>query len=138
MQYWLVKQEPEDYSWSTFVQEGKVAWTGVRNYQARNNLRAMKKGDRVLFYHSGATKEIVGIARVSKEAYPDPTAKEGDWTAVDLAPLINLEKAVELGALKSDKLLCAMAFVKQGRLSVSPVSEPQFRRVLELAETDPP
>ena len=138
MQYWLVKQEPEDYSWTAFVKEGKVAWTGVRNFQARNNLRAMKKGDRVLFYHSGGPKEIVGIARVSKEAYPDPTATEGEWVAVDLAPLAGLDQAVGLGALKSDKLLCAMAFVKQGRLSVSPVTEPQFRRVLQLGKTELP
>jgi len=85
--FWLVKQEPEAYSWSTFLRDGKTAWTGVRNFQARNNLRAMKKGDWVLFYHSVSEKQVVGLARVEKESYPDSTADEGDWVAVDLAPV---------------------------------------------------
>ena len=87
MPYWLVKQEPEAYSWATFAQEGRTAWTGVRNFQARNNLRQMKKGDLVLFYHSVSEKQVVGLARVAREAYPDPTATEGDWSCVDLVPV---------------------------------------------------
>src|SRR5579863_281867 len=102
---WLVKQEPEDYSWSNLVREGRTSWTGVRNYQARNNLRAMKKGEPVLFYHSGKEKQVVGIARVEKESYPDPTASEGDWVCVDLAPVEPLEKAVRLAAIKSQQSL---------------------------------
>src|SRR5690349_10255938 len=97
MRYWLVKQEPEDFSWTTFVKEGRASWTGVRNYQARNNLRAMKKGDSVLFYHSGGEKQIVGTARVQKEAYSDLTANEGDWSAVDLTPGKPLKSPVTLG-----------------------------------------
>src|SRR5579859_1717933 len=92
--YWLVKQEPETYSWTMFVEEGRAAWTGVRNFQARNNLRAMKKGDTVFYYHSVSEKQVVGLARVVKEAYPDPTAEEGDWSAVDLAPVKALPKPV--------------------------------------------
>src|SRR5215472_17658636 len=100
MQYWLVKQEPEDYSWADLVKDGRTAWTGVRNFQARNNLRAMKKGDRVLFYHSVSEKQVVGIARVEKEAYPDPTASEGDWVCVDLVPVNALRKPVSLDIIK--------------------------------------
>src|SRR6185369_656106 len=103
--FWLVKQEPEAYSWSTFLKDGKTAWTGVRNFQARNNLRAMKKGDLVLFYHSVSEKQVVGIARVEKESYPDPTAKEGDWSAVDLVPVQTLSNPVSLDAIKADKTL---------------------------------
>ena len=105
MQYWLTKQEPEDYSWATFVKEGRTAWTGVRNFQARNNLRAMNQGDFVLFYHSGTEKQVVGLARVEKEAYPDPSAKEGDWSGVDLVPVKPLKKPVGLAAIKSEKFL---------------------------------
>jgi len=131
--YWLVKQEPESYSWSTFVEDGKAAWTGVRNYTARNNLRAMKKGDPVLYYHSVSEKQIVGIARVSKEAYTDPTATEGDWSAVDIEPVKPLAKPVTLETIKSDKALADMPLVKLSRLSVSPVSEKQFNHLMELA-----
>src|SRR5258706_16390266 len=133
--YWLVKQEPESYSWSTFVKDGKAAWTGVRNYQARINLRGMKKGDLVLYYHSVSEKQAVGLARVDKEAYPDPTATEGDWVAVDLAPVKPLKKSVSLDAIKSDKLLQDTPFVRQSRLSVSSLTEAQFNRLLALAET---
>jgi predicted RNA-binding protein with PUA-like domain len=135
MQYWLVKQEPEDYSWATFVKEGRTAWTGVRNFQARNNLRAMKKGDQAFYYHSGEDKQIVGIARVEKEAYADATAKEGDWSCVDLVPLKPLQQPVGLAVVKADKLLKDMALAKQSRLSVSPLTREQFERVLKLAET---
>jgi predicted RNA-binding protein with PUA-like domain len=133
--YWLVKQEPETYSWTTFVKEGKTAWTGIRNFQARNNLRAMKKGDPVLFYHSGESKEVVGIARVGKEAYPDPTATEGDWSGVDLVPVKALKKPVTLGVIKADKSLKEILLVRNSRLSVMPLTEAQFNRILALGET---
>jgi predicted RNA-binding protein with PUA-like domain len=133
--YWLVKQEPEDYGWEQFVAEGKTAWTGVRNFQARNHLRAMKRGELVLYYHSGASKEIVGLARVQREAYPDPTAAEGDWSAVDLVPVKSLRKPVPLAAIKGDPALSNLPLLRQSRLSVMPVAEAEFRRLLELAET---
>jgi predicted RNA-binding protein with PUA-like domain len=133
--FWLVKQEPEAYSWSTFLKEGKAAWTGVRNFQARNNLRAMKKGDLVLFYHSVSEKQVVGLARVRKASYPDPTATEGDWWAVDLAPVKTLSKPVNLETIKADKILSDMALVKQSRLSVTPVTRIQFDRLLALADS---
>jgi len=132
MNCWLVKQEPEDYSWADFVQEKKTAWTGVRNYQARNNLRAMAKGDEVLFYHSGTGKEIVGVACVAKSAYADPTAEEGDWSSVDLVPVKPLKQAVPLAVVKADAALKDMALVKNSRLSVMPVNAKQFARVLKL------
>ena len=134
-QYWLVKQEPEDYSWADFARDGKAEWTGVRNYQARNNLRAMKKGDLVVYYYSGENKQAVGLAKVSRENFPDPTAKEGDWSAVELVPVKPMRKAVSLAAIKSDGVLKQMALVRNTRLSVSPVTEEQFARLMELAET---
>jgi len=135
MQYWLVKQEPEAYSWSVFVKDGRTAWTGVRNFQARKNLRAMKRGDLVFFYHSVSDKQVVGLARVAKEAYPDPTATDGDWSCVDLVPVKALKKPVSLASVKSDKVLKNIPLVKQGRLSVTPLTAAQFERLLELAET---
>jgi predicted RNA-binding protein with PUA-like domain len=135
MNYWLVKSEPETYSWATLVKEGKTAWTGVRNYAARNHLRAMKSGDAVFFYHSGEEKSVVGLAHVAKEVYPDPTAAEGDWSAVDLTPVKSLVEPVALSQIKTDKILKEMALVKQSRLSVIPVAREQFRRLLELSET---
>ena len=131
--YWLVKSEPEAYSWDTFVKDGRAAWTGVRNFQARNNLRAMKKGDVVAFYHSVTDKQVVGLAKVDKEAYPDVTAKEGDWSCVDLVPAKPLKLPVTLAAIKADKTLADMALLKQSRLSVTPLTEAQFQRLLELA-----
>lgn len=135
MNWWLVKSEPEAYSWTMLIKDGKTAWTGVRNFAARLHLRAMAKGDLVFFYHSGEGKEIVGIAKVVKPAYPDPTAEEGDWSCVDLAPVKPLAKPVSLQSIKADKILKEMAFVKQSRLSVSPMDEEQFNRLLEFAET---
>lgn len=135
MNYWLVKQEPEMYSWSDFLKDGRVAWTGVRNFAARKNLRAMQAGDRVFFYHSGEQKSVVGLARVTREAYPDPTAKEGDWSAVDLEPEKTLTKAVDLTTVKADKILKEMMLVRQTRLSVMPVTPEQFARLLMLSET---
>jgi predicted RNA-binding protein with PUA-like domain len=132
MNYWLVKQEPESYAWSKFVKDGKTAWTGVRNFAARNNLRAMKKGDGVLYYHSVSEKQIVGIARVQAEAYPDPTATEGDWVCVDLVPEKALARPVTLDAAKKDKALKAMVLLKNSRLSVQPLTKSEFDRVLEL------
>src|SRR5213596_1199315 len=110
--YWLVKEEPEAYSWAAFVKEGGTSWTGVRNFQARNNLRAMKKGDLVLFYHSVTEKQIVGVARVAKKAYADATAEEGDWSAVDLVPEKDLDQPVTLEKIKSDPALKDMKLVK--------------------------
>ena len=134
MQYWLVKQEPDDYSWADFVKEGRSAWTGVRNYQARNNLRAMRTGDRVLYYHSVTEKQIVGIARVAREAYPDPTAKEGDWSCVDLEPEKKLARPVSLETIKADQAFKSMALVRNSRISVSPVTPGEYSRILKLAE----
>ena len=133
--YWLVKQEPEAYSWQTFLKEKRAAWTGVRNFQARNNLRSMAKGDFVLFYHSVTDKRIVGLARVAKENYPDPTDEEGDWVAVDLVPVKSLKAPVSLEQIKKDKLLKEMLLVRQSRLSVTGVSETEYERILELGET---
>jgi len=130
--YWIVKQEPGSFSWATLVKDGRTDWTGVRNFQARNHLRAMKKGDAVLFYHSGEEKQIVGLARVEKEAYPDPTADEGDWSAVDIVPVKALAKPVTLQQLKADKVLREMPLVRQSRLSVSPVTAEQFERIMRL------
>ena len=135
MNYWLAKSEPEAYSWQQLVKDGKTAWTGVRNFTARNNLRAMKKHDLVFFYHSGEEKSVVGLARVEKEFYPDPTAEEGDWVCVDLAAIKAVNKPVSLAQIKSDKTLHDMVLVKQSRLSVSPLTKAQFERVLALAET---
>ena len=132
MQYWLVKTEPETYGWAAFVKEGRTAWTGVRNFQARNNLRTMKKGDLVFFYHSVTEKQVVGLARVSREAYPDPTATEGDWSCVDLAPVRALKQPVGLEAIKADKALNAMPLLKNSRLSVMPLTREQFDQVLRL------
>jgi len=134
MNYWLVKSEPETYSWSQFVKDGKTAWTGVRNFAARLHLRAMKSGDAVIFYHSGEQKSVVGIARVKKEFYPDPTAKEGDWSCVDLVPVKELTHPVTLAQIKADKILKEMVLARQSRLSVSPVTKEQFERLLQLAE----
>lgn len=135
MNYWLVKSEPEAYSWAQLVKDGKTAWTGVRNFTARNNLRAMKKGDLVFFYHSGEDKSVVGLSKVDKEFYPDPTAEEGDWACVDLVPIKPMARAVTLAQIKADKALHDMVLVKQSRLSVSPLTKAQFERILELAET---
>jgi len=135
MNYWLVKSEPETYSWSQFVKDSRTAWTGVRNFAARLHLRAMKHGDAVFFYHSGEGKCVVGLARVEKEFYPDPTANEGDWSCVDLAAVKELKKSVTLAEIKADKILKEMVLAKQSRLSVSPVTKAQFERLLKLAET---
>jgi len=128
--FWLVKQEPSSYSWSDFTAEGETNWTGVRNYTARNNLRRMKRGDEVLFYHSGAEKAVVGIAKVTRGAYPDPTAREGDWSAVDLAPTKPLRRPVTLHQIKSAAGLKKIQLVRQSRLSVMPVTDGEFRAII--------
>ena len=132
--HWLVKSEPEAYSWTALVKDGRTAWTGVRNFAARLNLRAMKRGDAVLFYHSLTEKAVVGLARVEKEAYADPTATEGDWCCVDLVPVKPLKAPVSLAMIKQDPILKDLPLVRQSRLSVSPVTETQFQRFLELAK----
>jgi len=134
MNYWLVKSEPEAYAWATFVKDGKTAWTGVRNFAARLNLRAMKKGDIAFFYHSQEGKEVVGTAEVIKEAYPDATAEEGDWSCVDLKALKPLAKPVTLAQIKSDAVLKEMTLVRQSRLSVSSVTPAQAERLMKLAK----
>jgi predicted RNA-binding protein with PUA-like domain len=131
--YWLVKQEPADYSWSDFIRDGRTSWTGVRNYTARNNLRRMSKGDEVLFYHSGEEKAVVGVAEVVKTAYADPTAREGDWSAVDLVPVKALPRPVTLAQIKSEPRLKDIALVRQSRLSVSPLSGQDFRLILSMS-----
>lgn len=132
MQYWLVKSEPSAYSWEQFAADKSTAWTGIRNYAARNNLRSMKKGDLVLFYHSNIGLEIVGIAKVKKEHYQDPTTDNPNWLATDLTVFRKLKKPVSLSTIKQDKILKQMALVKISRLSVSPVTAEEFDRVLEL------
>lgn len=129
---WLVKQEPSAYSWSDFLRDEQTEWTGVRNFQARNNLRAMKQGDQVLFYHSVMNPSVVGIAEVVKPAYPDPTATEGDWSCVLLKPLRALNNPVLLATIKATPELSEMALIKQSRLSVMPVTEKEFSKIVAL------
>lgn len=131
MKYWLVKQEPEKYSFDDLVKDGKTDWTGVRNFQARNNLRAMKTGDKVLFYHSVSEKAVIGIAEVSREEFPDPT--DGKWIAVEIKPLEKLAKPVTLGQIRAEKSLESIALIKQSRLSVAPLKEAEFKTLLEMS-----
>ena len=133
--HWLVKSEPSVYPWQKLTTDKKAVWDGVRNFEARNNLRAMKKGDLVFFYHSNEGKEIVGIATVAKEAYADPTATEGDWSVVELTPKKPLKTPVTLAQVKADKKLAAFALVKKSRISVIPVTPTEFTYILELANT---
>ena len=133
-QYWLVKQEPESFSWDQFVAEGRTAWSGVRNFQARNNLRLMKKSDLVFYYHSGKERQVVGVARVDRPAYADPTADEGDWSSVDLSPVTPLRRPITLDEMRRDKILGTMALLKQTRLSVTPVTGEQYARLMKLSE----
>jgi predicted RNA-binding protein with PUA-like domain len=131
---WLVKQEPEDYSWDDLVSDKKTAWTGVRNFQARNNLRNMKTGDAVLFYHSGKDKSVVGIAEVAKAAYPDPTADDDSWIAVDIKPVRPLAKLVSLADIKANSKLRDLLLVRQSRLSVMPVAKEDFDEIVKMSE----
>ncbi len=134
MNYWLVKQEPDAYSWDDFVQDGSTDWTGVRNYQARNNLRDMKKGDKVLFYHSNVGKEVVGIAKVTKPAFPDPTADDEKWVAVELSPIKPLKKSVGLDKIKENLALKDLKLIRQSQLSVMPVTKDEFEEILSMAK----
>lgn len=134
MNYWLVKSEPFKYSWDDFVKEGKSVWDGVRNYQARNNMMAMKKGDWAFFYHSNEGVEVVGLAEISKEFYQDPTTEDPRWVVVELKPIKKLAKTVTLKTMKSDERLSNMALIKQSRLSVTPVLKAEFDIILSLAE----
>ncbi|GAB4495630.1 MAG: EVE domain-containing protein [Saprospiraceae bacterium] len=135
MQYWLVKSEPDVYGFDQLVKDGKTRWDGVRNYQARNNLRAMKTGDLCLFYHSNIGLEVVGIAKVLKEHYPDPTAEKGDWSAVDLGPVKPFKRPVTLVEIKKHPALQQLLLVRNARLSVMPVSFDEFSVILQLGET---
>ena len=132
--YWMVKQEPETYSWDDFVKDDETDWTGVRNYQARNNLRAMKAGDRVLFYHSGKDKAVVGIAEVTKAAYPDPTADDEQWVAVDLKPVKRLRSPVPLAAIRYDKRLSELPLIRQSQLSVMPLTKDEFETIVATGD----
>ncbi|MEO7932937.1 MAG: EVE domain-containing protein [Chthoniobacterales bacterium] len=132
--FWMVKQEPTAYAWEQFVQDGRTNWTGVRNYQARNNLRAMQKGDEVFYYHSVTGKEVVGVAVVSKPAFPDPTATEGDWSCVELQPKKALSRPVSLAEIKADAALQNILLVRNGRISVLPLEKAEFERILELSK----
>ena len=132
MNHWLVKSEPHKYSWEKFNEDGRTFWDGVRNYQARNNLREMKTGDMVLFYHSNEGKEVVGIAKVVKEAYQDPTTEDKNWVVVDLEPLETLKHPVTLEQVKADERLKDIGLVRQGRLSVMALKAEEFDRIIEL------
>jgi predicted RNA-binding protein with PUA-like domain len=131
-QYWLVKSEPDTYSWDQFVRDGHTDWTGVRNYAARLHLNAMRTGDEVLYYHSNEGKAVVGIARVTKPAFPDQTAGEAGWVAVELAPVASLKTPVTLATIKTEAALKNIALVRQGRLSVMPLKPTEFARIVKL------
>jgi predicted RNA-binding protein with PUA-like domain len=133
-QYWLVKQEPTAYSWDQFAADGKTDWTGVRNFQARNNLRSMKLGDPVFYYHSVNGKAVVGIAKVTKEAFRDPTAAEGDWSAVELTSVKSIEPPVKIDQIKGDTRLLDMPLLKNSRLSVMKLTKEQYDTILELSK----
>ena len=135
MKHWLVKSEPFKYSWDKFNEDGRTFWDGVRNYQARNNLREMQEGDLVLFYHSNEGKNVVGIAKVVKEAYQDPTTDDTNWVVVDLSPVEALKNPVSLEQIKAEASLKDISLVRQGRLSVMPLRADEFDKILEMAET---
>lgn len=134
MRHWLLKSEPDAYSWADLVRDRKGRWDGVRNYQARNNLRAMSVGDLCLFYHSVSSREVVGICQVSRTAYPDPTAESGDWSCVEVKPVRALATPVNLSTIKTDPALSQIALIRQSRLSVVPLSEAEFEQILELGQ----
>ncbi len=131
-QYWLVKSEPETYSWDDFVRDKRTDWTGVRNYAARLHLKAMRPGDEVLFYHSNEGKCVVGVARVTRPAFPDKTADEDGWVAVELVPVVALKQPVTLAQIKTEAMLNDIALVRQGRLSVMPLKAAEFARIRKL------
>jgi predicted RNA-binding protein with PUA-like domain len=135
MKFWLVKQEPSKYSWEEFLKDKKTYWDGVRNYQARNNLNAMKKGDPVLFYHSVVGKQVMGIAKVTRESYPDPTTDDPAWVVVDLKPIKSLKVPVTLEQVKAHPKLNEISLIKQSRLSVMPLTQAEYKIILELGKT---
>jgi predicted RNA-binding protein with PUA-like domain len=132
MNYFLVKSEPFKYSWDKFNQDGRTFWDGVRNYQARNNMKEMKEGDHVLFYHSNEGKEVVGVAKVVKEFYQDPTTDNANWVVVDLVPVATLKNPVTLAQIKAEESLKDISLVKQGRLSVMQLKAEEFDKILEM------
>lgn len=134
MAYWLVKSEPSTYSWEQLIKDKKTIWDGVRNYAARNNLKAMKKGEQAFYYHSNEGMEIVGIAQIAKEFFQDPTTEDANWVSVELKPLKKLKNPVGLQSIKVHKKLSDMALVKNSRLSVQPVTEEEWKLILELSE----
>ena len=136
--HWLVKQEPGAYAWSDFVRDGRAAWTGIRNFQARNHLRSMRRGDLVLYYHTGGEKQVVGMAKVVREAYPDPTADEGNWVCVDLEPDRAVDPSVTLEQIRNEPALQDLALIRQSRLSVMPVTAEQWSRILRLRTAEAP
>ncbi len=136
--YWLMKSEPFKYAWQQLVEDGSTYWDGVRNFEARNNLAAMKKGDLALYYHSNEGKEVVGVAKIVKEAYADPTSDDERWVVVDVAPVKPLAGPVSLAAIKAEPALAEMALLRRSRLSVVPVSKPHFDRILEMGRTKLP
>lgn len=136
-QYWLVKSEPEAFSWGQQVANGVEPWTGVRNYMARNNLRAMQRGDHAFFYHSNTGKEIVGVVEVVREAYPDPTADKGDWVSVDMKAVGPMPKPVSLAAIKADPRFADLGLLRQSRLSVVPVSQEHWKQLCGMGEWKP-
>lgn len=131
-QYWLVKSEPDTYAWADLVRDGRTAWTGVRNYAARNHLQAMKRGDKVLYYHTGDERAVVGVAEVSRAAFPDETANEPGWVAVELKAGPALKQPVPLAAIKQEPALANMALLRISRLSVQPVTSAEFDRIVKL------
>jgi predicted RNA-binding protein with PUA-like domain len=138
MAYWLVKSEPDVYSWDDLVRDGSTVWSGVRNYQARNNLAAMKEGERVLFYHSQSTKDVVGVATVLRTAYPDPTIPEDPrWQAVDIRPVFKLKNSVTLEQFKTNEVLKESILAKHSRLSVMPISDAVYAQVMKLSGSTP-
>ena len=134
MSHWLIKSEPSKYSWEKFVEDKQTYWDGIRNYTARNNLKAMRKGDEVFFYHSKEGLEIVGIAKVVKEFYQDPTTEDANWVVVDIKPVKKFKKPVSLATIKADKRLEGIALVRLGRLSVCPITDEEWDIILELGE----
>ncbi len=132
MKYWLIKSEPGAYSWADFLRDKKTYWDGVRNFQARNNIRAMKPGDLALFYHSVKEKSVIGIARVVSEAYPDPPAEDGDWSVVDVEPAFDLKRPIPLADMKAEPELSEMSLIRQSRLSVAPLTRAEFNKIVKM------
>jgi predicted RNA-binding protein with PUA-like domain len=136
--FWLMKSEPNKYSWDQLVEDGSTYWDGVRNYEARNNLQAMKVGDLALYYHSNVGKEVVGVARISKESYPDPTTDDERWVVVEIEPVAPLAQPVTLADIRVEPALAEINLVKRGRISVVPIASPEFQKILRMGKTKLP